>query len=80
MIDRILRLLASYSILTSSLHTYEDGRVETHYGLAPVCKFLTRNEDGVSLAPLLVMLQDKVLMESWYDFNLLENVGYKPMI
>lgn len=70
MIDRILRLLASYSILTSSLHTHGDGHVETHYGLAPVCKFLTWNENGVSLAPFMAALQGKVFMESWYDFNL----------
>ncbi|KAJ8626230.1 hypothetical protein MRB53_019537 [Persea americana] len=69
MIDRILRLLASYSILTSSLHTHGDGHVETHYGLAPVCKFLTRNENGVSLAPFMAALQGKVFMESWYQLK-----------
>ncbi|KAM7280561.1 hypothetical protein ACFE04_007695 [Oxalis oulophora] len=62
MLDRILRLLASYSILKCSLDT-SDKRL---YGLGPVCKFLTKNEDGVSLAALNLMNQDKVLMESWY--------------
>uniref|UniRef100_A0A2P2NZ83 caffeate O-methyltransferase n=1 Tax=Rhizophora mucronata TaxID=61149 RepID=A0A2P2NZ83_RHIMU len=66
LLDRILRLLASYSILTCSLKTHPDGKVERLYGLAPVCKFLTKNEDGVSLAALSLMNQDKVLMESWY--------------
>lgn len=66
MLDRILRILASYSILTCSLRTLPDGKVERLYGLAPVCKFLTGNEDGVSLAALCLMNQDKVLMESWY--------------
>ncbi|XP_015878697.1 caffeic acid 3-O-methyltransferase [Ziziphus jujuba] len=65
-LDRILRLLASYSILTYSLRTLPDGKVERLYGLGPVCKFLTKNEDGVSIAPLCLMNQDKVLMESWY--------------
>ncbi|KAH7543712.1 hypothetical protein JRO89_XS15G0004000 [Xanthoceras sorbifolium] len=36
MLDRILRLLASYSILTCSLRTLPDGKVERIYGLAPV--------------------------------------------
>jgi caffeic acid 3-O-methyltransferase len=63
MLDRILRLLATYSILTCSL---DDDTNERSYGLAPVCKFLTKNEDGVSLAALNLMNQDKVLMESWY--------------
>jgi caffeic acid 3-O-methyltransferase len=66
MLDRILRLLASYSVLTYSLRTLPDGKVERLYGLGPVCKFLTKNEDGVSIAALNLMNQDKVLMESWY--------------
>lgn len=69
MLDRILRLLASYSILTCSLKTNEDGRVERVYGLAPVCKFLVRNQDGVSISALVLMNQDKVLMESWYHLK-----------
>ncbi|KAH0456918.1 hypothetical protein IEQ34_014825 [Dendrobium chrysotoxum] len=61
MLDRILRLLASYSILTCSLSPSGERR----YGAAPACKFLTPNTDGVSMAPL-VLLNDKVLIESWY--------------
>ncbi|XP_028099779.1 caffeic acid 3-O-methyltransferase-like [Camellia sinensis] len=66
MLDRILRLLTSYSVLNCTLQDLPNGGVERLYGLAPVCKFLTRNTDGVSMAPLLLMNQDKVLMESWY--------------
>ncbi|WKA07683.1 hypothetical protein VitviT2T_025473 [Vitis vinifera] len=66
MLDRILRLLATYAVVKCSLRNLPDGGVERLYGLAPVCKYLTRNEDGVSVAPLLLMNQDKVLMESWY--------------
>lgn len=65
MLDRILRLLTTYSVLNCSLKTLPDGGVERLYGLAPVCRFLTKNDDGVSMAPLLLMNQDKVLMESW---------------
>ncbi|KAH9724435.1 Flavone 3'-O-methyltransferase 1 [Citrus sinensis] len=65
-LDRILRLLASYSVLNCSLRNLPDGKVERLYGLAPVCKFLTKNEDGVTLSDLCLMNQDKVLMESWY--------------
>lgn len=67
MLDRMLRLLASYSILTCSLRTLEDGKVQRLYGLAPVAKYLVKNQDGVSLAALNLMNQDKVLMESWYS-------------
>ncbi|CAH9070095.1 unnamed protein product [Cuscuta europaea] len=70
MLDRILRLLCTYSVLNCSLRTLpEDGRVERLYSLAPVCKYLTKNSDGVSMAPLLLMNQDKVLMESWYHLK-----------
>ncbi|KAK1399390.1 Caffeic acid O-methyltransferase [Heracleum sosnowskyi] len=69
MLDRILRLLASYSVLKCKLQDLPQGGVERLYALAPVCKFLTKNSDGVSMAPLLLMNQDKILMESWYHLK-----------
>ncbi|KAK9122377.1 hypothetical protein Syun_019994 [Stephania yunnanensis] len=72
MLDRMLRLLASFRIVTCSVRTTEvDGveRAERAYGLGGVCKFLVKNEDGVSMAPLVLMNQDKVLMESWYHLK-----------
>ncbi|KHN23295.1 Caffeic acid 3-O-methyltransferase isoform B [Glycine soja] len=66
MLDRILRLLACYNILSFSLRTLPDCKIERLYGLAPVAKYLVKNEDGVSIAALNLMNQDKVLMESWY--------------
>ncbi|CAH2070013.1 unnamed protein product [Thlaspi arvense] len=70
MLDRILRLLAAYSVLTCSVRTLpgSDG-VERLYGLGPVCKYLTKNEDGVSIAALCLVNQDKVGMESWYHLT-----------
>ncbi|CDY41780.1 BnaC02g13760D [Brassica napus] len=65
MLDRILRLLTSYSILICS---GGDG-VERTYELGPVCKYLTKNEDGVSIAALCLMNQDEVLMQSWYHLK-----------
>ena len=65
MLERMLRLLASYTVLTYSFRTLPDGKVERLYGLGPVCKFFIKNEDGVSIAPLCLMNQDKVFMESW---------------
>nr|Q42654.1 RecName: Full=Flavonoid 3'-O-methyltransferase FOMT [Chrysosplenium americanum]AAA80579.1 3' flavonoid O-methyltransferase [Chrysosplenium americanum] len=66
MIDRILRLLSSYSIVTCSVRSVDDQRV---YSPAPVCKYLTKNQDGVSIAALCVAAQDKVLMECWYHMK-----------
>ncbi|GFP93712.1 caffeic acid 3-o-methyltransferase 1 [Phtheirospermum japonicum] len=69
MLDRILRLLATHSVLNCRLERLPDGGVERLYSLAPVCEFLTKNEDGVSMAPLLLMFLDKVSMDSWYHLN-----------
>ncbi|CAH9087623.1 unnamed protein product [Cuscuta europaea] len=66
MLDRILRLLCSHSVLNCSFRTLPDGRAERLYSLAPVCKYLTKNSDGASMAPFLLMNHDKVFMESWY--------------
>jgi len=67
MLDRMLRLLAAYNVVACDVEIKDDGKkVSRKYGPAPVCKWLTKNEDGVSMAPLVLMNQDKVLMESWY--------------
>ncbi|KAK1392147.1 dimerization domain-containing protein [Heracleum sosnowskyi] len=63
--DRILRLLACYSVLKCKLKELDNGQVERTYALAPVCKYLTRNEDGVSMAPLSLLFQDRICLESW---------------
>ena len=65
MVDRILRLLASYDVVRCRMEEGKDGRYSRWYSAAPVCKWLTPNEDGVSMAALALMNQDKVLMESW---------------
>ncbi|XP_037416337.1 tricetin 3',4',5'-O-trimethyltransferase [Triticum dicoccoides] len=66
MVDRMLRLLASYNVVSCRTEEGKDGRLSRRYGAAPVCKYLTPNEDGVSMSALALMNQDKVLMESWY--------------
>ncbi|KAC1674071.1 hypothetical protein FH972_027152 [Carpinus fangiana] len=52
LLDRMLRLLATYSLLTCSVRTCEDGRVERLYGISPAGKFYVQNEDGGHLAPM----------------------------
>ncbi|GAY58148.1 hypothetical protein CUMW_184900 [Citrus unshiu] len=59
-LDRMLRLLASYSFLTCNLATnIKDGSAQRLYGLASVSRYFFPNEDGVSLAPTLLIIQDK---------------------
>ncbi|CAI9787069.1 unnamed protein product [Fraxinus pennsylvanica] len=70
MLDRMLRLLVSNSILTCSVvDAGGSGDIQRHYGLAPVAKYFVRNEDGVSFHPLLALIQDKVFMDSWYELK-----------
>lgn len=71
MLDRMLRFLASHSILTCTVVDLpSDSRAvqvgdRRSYGLAPVAKYFVSNQDGVSLAPQLCLIQDKVFNGSW---------------
>ncbi|XP_057821994.1 caffeic acid 3-O-methyltransferase-like [Cryptomeria japonica] len=65
-LDRILRVLASHSLLNYSVSTYKNGKPERLYGLTPLCKYLVQNKDGLSLAPLALMNQDKVFIDTWH--------------
>ncbi|WOG90617.1 hypothetical protein DCAR_0309861 [Daucus carota subsp. sativus] len=69
MLDRILRFLASYSVLECRIRESTDGHIERLYGLAPVCKFFVKSSDGVSMAPYLLMNHDKIFMETWYHLK-----------
>ncbi|KAK4718697.1 hypothetical protein R3W88_017035 [Solanum pinnatisectum] len=62
MLDRMLYVLATYSLLTCSIN---NNNVRL-YGLSPVGKmFVSDNEDGASLRPLLDLLQQKVVINTW---------------
>ncbi|GAB4861520.1 Cathecol O-methyltransferase 1 [Ancistrocladus abbreviatus] len=65
MIDRMQRLLATYSVATCSVVATKDGGSQRLYGLAPVAKYFVRDEDGVSFGPLMDLFHDKVFLESW---------------
>ncbi|XP_062147441.1 caffeic acid 3-O-methyltransferase-like [Alnus glutinosa] len=54
-LDRMLHLLASYSLLTCSVHTLEDGKVQRRYGLTLAGKCFIRSVDRASLAPFSLL-------------------------
>lgn len=64
-LDRILRVLACHGVLSSSLAPSHDQYVRI-YGLNEVSKYLVKNEHGASLAPMVLMNQDKVFMDTWH--------------
>jgi hypothetical protein len=68
LLDRMLRLLASYSLLTFSMSTCEDGRVERLYGLSPAGKFYVRNEHGAYLGSLALLNFYGEEADAWYVY------------
>ncbi|CAA3029039.1 caffeate O-methyltransferase [Olea europaea subsp. europaea] len=57
-LDRMLRLQVSNSILIRSVIDGSRGDIQRYYGLAPVAKYFVQHEDGVSFHPLLTLIQD----------------------
>eukprot|EP00249_Psilotum_nudum_P015045 c25137_g1_i2 orf=155-1228(-) len=67
MLDRILALLSSYSILNCSLKTGTDGEnLMRHYGLTPRSKYFIRDSNGFSLSGWLDSAMD-VPLPSCHD-------------
>ncbi|KAH7578127.1 hypothetical protein ACOSP7_000715 [Xanthoceras sorbifolium] len=60
MLDRMLRLLASHSIVDCSVVD-----LERFYSLTSVSGYFVSDQDGVSLGPLMTLLQDKIFLDSW---------------
>ncbi|KAK1431449.1 hypothetical protein QVD17_07908 [Tagetes erecta] len=79
MLDRMLRLLASHSIVTCTEEVHESTPIRM-YGLTPVAKYFIPNEDGASLSPLLQLLLDKTLIDSWYALEDSVRTGGIPFV
>ncbi|KAL8102005.1 caffeic acid 3-O-methyltransferase-like [Apium graveolens] len=65
MLDRILRFLAAKSILNLTTVAGEDGKEKCLFSLSSRCESYISDEDGISLAPVLVTLHDKALLDAW---------------
>ncbi|URD87201.1 caffeic acid [Musa troglodytarum] len=63
--DRIPRLPAANKIVGCIVEAGADDRRSRKYCKAPICKYLTENEDG-SLANLLLLHHDKVFLDLWH--------------
>ena len=74
MLDRMLRLLVSYSLLTCSTRTCEDGRVERLYGVSPAGKFYVQNEDGGSVDSISAFALHRATVEVLYVYSHLIHV------
>ncbi|KAJ1390627.1 Winged helix-like DNA-binding domain superfamily [Sesbania bispinosa] len=71
MLDRLLRLLASHSMLYCSLTEDHQGHEPPQrlYRLAPASKYFVTDVDGVSFGHTLNLLLDKVFLESWTELK-----------
>ncbi|KAI6678919.1 hypothetical protein NL676_039715 [Syzygium grande] len=66
-LDRILRLLVSYSILSCTLAQDTEGNPLRLYGLGPKSKHFVRAHGTATFAaPLLLMLTDKIVTAGWF--------------
>ncbi|XP_027352841.1 isoliquiritigenin 2'-O-methyltransferase-like [Abrus precatorius] len=69
-LDRMLRLLASYSLLTVSTRTNEDGSMVRVYGISSSGKYFVSDENGDGyLASFTSFLCHRVLLEVWLNFK-----------
>jgi caffeic acid 3-O-methyltransferase len=68
MLDRILRMLATHSLLDCSVVADDSVSFQRLYSLSLMSKNFVSNEDGVSLGPFMALLQDKVFLDSWSVF------------
>ncbi|KAK7258429.1 hypothetical protein RIF29_24006 [Crotalaria pallida] len=66
MLDRLLRMMVSHSVLNCSVH--EDTQTIL-YSLSPKSKYFVNDADGVSLGPVMALPLDKVFSQSWTELN-----------
>ena len=66
--NRMLRLLASNSLLTCSMSTRKDGSVERLYGVSPAGKFYVQNEDGGSMDSISSFACHRATVEVLYVY------------
>ncbi|OMO70453.1 O-methyltransferase, family 2 [Corchorus olitorius] len=79
-IDRILRVLASHSLLTCDVVTDEDGCAQRLYGLSPIGRYFLHNDNGISLIPSLLLSSHKTFIEPWYYLKEATLEGGTPFI
>ncbi|XP_074269855.1 caffeic acid 3-O-methyltransferase-like [Silene latifolia] len=65
MLDRILGLLSSYSIVSCCVQPTKNGGYQREYGLGKLSKFFLPDRNGGSLTPLLALFMDPVVLASW---------------
>lgn len=68
MIDRLLRLLAAYSVCTCKLVKDEQGKEFRVYGVGKAGRKLIKDEDGFSMASTVLFHNRQVEDDCWYEY------------
>ncbi|TVU25395.1 hypothetical protein EJB05_27890, partial [Eragrostis curvula] len=66
MVDRMLRFLASHSVVNCTTELGPDGTACRSYAATPVCKWLAVKGMEESVVPFGRMILNKAFIESWY--------------
>ncbi|EFH63948.1 O-methyltransferase family 2 protein [Arabidopsis lyrata subsp. lyrata] len=74
LLDRLLRLLVSHSILKCRMietgENGQTGKIERVYAVEPVCKYFLRDSDGSgSLVSLFMLLHTEVFFKTWTNLK-----------
>ncbi|KAJ0231682.1 O-methyltransferase domain-containing protein [Hirschfeldia incana] len=74
LLDRVLRLLVSHSILKCRMIECKEngrtGKMEMVYATEPVCKYFLKDSDGSgSLVSLFMLLQSEVFFKTWTNLK-----------
>ncbi|KAJ1382123.1 Winged helix-like DNA-binding domain superfamily [Sesbania bispinosa] len=79
-LDRLLRFLASYSVLQCCIleDTQRLGATQCFYSLTSGSKYFVNDVDGVSLGPFLALLTDKVFCKTWVELKGVIQEGGTP--
>ncbi|KAH7690785.1 O-methyltransferase COMT-type protein [Dioscorea alata] len=80
-LDRMLRFLAAHKVMTCEVVVgEEDVKSKRRYGLGPVCKLFTNDEDGVSIAPFLLMQLSDAWIDAWKNMKHAVSDGSVPFV
>ncbi|XP_047341761.1 caffeic acid 3-O-methyltransferase-like [Impatiens glandulifera] len=70
MLDRMLRLLASYGVVSCSIRNESNcDQVTRLYTLQPLAYYFIPNREGGSLAPMVQAIHDKVMIDMWHNLK-----------
>ncbi|XP_027364675.1 isoliquiritigenin 2'-O-methyltransferase-like [Abrus precatorius] len=68
-LERMLRLLASYSLLTCSPHTNQDGSIERFFGISAVGKYFVSDEERGCASAIANFLNYPAMSQLWPKYK-----------